>query len=42
VVHAVVSGDRSFPDWTGIFTRELARREGAGDGVRYTFLTLER
>ncbi len=42
LVHEVVTGDRTFPDWTGIFTREVARREGSGDGLRYTFLTLER
>jgi len=42
VVHAVVSGDRTFPEWTDIFTREVARRESSGDGARYTFLTLER
>jgi len=42
LVHAEVAGDRFFPDWTGIFTREVARREGSDANWKYTFLTLER
>ena len=42
VVHAQVEGDRFFPDWSPIFTRELGRREGADAAWRYSFLTLGR
>jgi dihydrofolate reductase len=41
-VHAKVDGDRYFPEWKDIFTREISRREGAGEAWRCTFLTLER
>jgi hypothetical protein len=37
-----VPGDRFFPEWRGIFTREIARREEADAHWRYTFFTLER
>ena len=42
LIHASVPGDRFFPDWRRIFTREVARREEADSNWRYTFLTLER
>jgi len=42
LVHAEVQGDRFFPDWTGIFKREVDRRESSDANWRYTFLTLER
>jgi dihydrofolate reductase len=42
LVHAQVDGDRHFPDWTQVFPREIARREGADPRWRYTFLTLGR
>lgn len=42
LVHADVGGDRFFPDWRSIFTREVARRESSDANWRYTFLTLEK
>lgn len=42
LVHAEVSGDRSFPDWRQAFPRELSRRDGADARWRYSFLTLAR
>jgi dihydrofolate reductase len=42
LVHASVPGDRFFPEWRGLFTREIARREEADPHWRYTFFTLER
>jgi dihydrofolate reductase len=42
LVHAHVEGDRFFPEWRHLFTRELSRRESQDENYRYTFLTLER
>jgi dihydrofolate reductase len=42
LVHSDVPGDRFFPDWRAIFTREIGRRESADANWRYTFLTLGR
>jgi len=42
LVHATIDGDRHFPEWRSIFTREIDRREGSGAGWTYTFLTLSR
>ena len=43
LVHTeVTDGDTFFPEWTKVFTREIARREGRDANWSYTFLTLER
>ncbi|HWA84663.1 MAG TPA: dihydrofolate reductase [Opitutus sp.] len=42
VVHAAPDGDRFFPEWSGAFTRVLARRESADENFRFTFLVLAR
>lgn len=42
LVHAEVPGDTWFPEWRHLAWRETWRREGAGDGHRYTFSVLER
>ncbi len=42
LVHSEVPGDRFFPDWRAVFTREIERRESADANWRYTFLTLGR
>ncbi|MEO7414014.1 MAG: dihydrofolate reductase [Opitutaceae bacterium] len=42
LVHAAISGDRFFPEWTHLSWRELRRRESADANYRYTFLELER
>jgi dihydrofolate reductase len=41
-VHALVEGDRFFPEWRHIPWRETSRRESADQNFRYTFYTLER
>jgi len=42
LVHAVVDGDRKFPDWRHLPWREVNRRESSDANFRYTFLTLEK
>ena len=42
LVHALVEGDRFFPEWRHIPWRETSRRESADQNFRYTFYTLER
>jgi dihydrofolate reductase len=42
LVHAVIPGDRFFPEWRHLPWRELSRREGADPNYRCTFLTLDR
>ena len=42
LIHAEVPGDTFMPEWRHLAWRETARREGADDHFRYTFLTLER
>jgi len=42
LVHAEVTGDRHFPEWKSIFTREISRRESSDARWRYTFFILER
>ncbi|HVZ19579.1 MAG TPA: dihydrofolate reductase, partial [Vicinamibacterales bacterium] len=42
LVHAAPPGDRFFPEWAGTFSHVLARREGADERHRYTFLVLAR
>lgn len=42
LVHAVVKGDRTFPDWRGAFPRVLEARDGADENYRYTFYVLGR
>ena len=42
LVRAQVPGDRFFPEWRSIFTREVCRRDSADERWSYSFLTLER
>lgn len=42
LVHAMLEGDRTFPEWTQEFPRVLERRESADANFRYTFLSLAR
>jgi len=41
-VHAHVEGDRTFPDWRGVFTKTVSQRDGADENFRYTFSLLAR
>jgi dihydrofolate reductase len=42
LVHAVVPGDRFFPEWRHLQWREVGHRESSDENYRYTFFTLER
>jgi dihydrofolate reductase len=42
LVHAVVPGDRFFPEWRHLAWREVSRRDSADANYSYTFFTLER
>ncbi len=42
LVHAVVDGDRYFPEWRQEFPRVVDERAGADQNFRYTFQTRER
>lgn len=42
LIHAIVEGDRYFPEWRHLHWRELDLRDGADENFRYTFYTLER
>lgn len=41
-IHAQIEGDRSFPEWRGIFTKVISLRESADQNYRYSFSVLER
>lgn len=41
-VHAHVEGDRTFPDWSRVFTQTVSSRDSADENYRYTFSVLER
>jgi len=42
LVHERPEGDTFFPDWRGVFDREVWRRESGDANRRYTFKILER
>jgi dihydrofolate reductase len=42
LVHAVVPGDRFFPEWRHLAWREVARRDSSDANYSYTFFSLER
>ncbi|MDR1789534.1 MAG: dihydrofolate reductase [Opitutaceae bacterium] len=42
LVKGVFPGDRFFPEWRGVFTREISRRRFRENGLEAEFLVLER
>jgi dihydrofolate reductase len=42
LIHAVVPGDRFFPEWRHLAWREVSRRDSSDANFSYTFFTLER
>ena len=42
LVHRQFTGDRLFPDWKLLFAREIDQRSAEHQGLKFTYLTLEK